>query len=79
MHRTTVVLPEALRLRAKEQARREGIPFAELVREAIEARLGEPTGRFDEDPLFSDIPVFDGPVPADLSEEHDTDLYGEIA
>ena len=29
-----------------------------------------------EDPLFKNVPVYKGPVPADLSERHDDYLYG---
>jgi hypothetical protein len=79
MARTTVVLPEELRLRARERARREGISFAELVRQAVETRLGTPSQAAEEDPLFADVPVYDGVVPADLSEDHDAHLYGETA
>jgi hypothetical protein len=78
VNRTTVVLSEDLKLRAREQARREGIPFSELVRQAIAARVDDPAGRVDEDPLFGDVPVYEGPVPANLSEDHDTDLYGDL-
>jgi hypothetical protein len=79
MSRTTVVLPEELRLRAKERARRDGIAFAELVRQAIEARVGSPGDRVEEDPLFGDVPIYDGDVPSDLSAEHDAYLYGEAS
>lgn len=76
MARTTVVLPEELKLRARERARRDGIPFAELVRQALESRLATPVGRAEEDALFGDIPIFEGPVPPTLSEDHDVELYG---
>jgi hypothetical protein len=29
------------------------------------------------DPLWADVPVYDGPVPADLSVNHDKYLYDE--
>lgn len=75
MTRTTVMLPEDLKLRAQERARERGIPFAELVREALEARLGTPAERRDDDPLFAEAPVYDGPAPADLAASHDRYLY----
>ena len=77
MSRTTVVLPEDLRFRARERARRDGITFAELVRQAIVARLGSPGEGIEEDPVFGDVLVYEGAVPPSLSEEHDVDLYGE--
>ena len=55
-----------------------GIPFAELVRQAIEAHLAVPSDRVDEDPLFGDIPVYEGPVPANVSDDHDAYLYGDV-
>jgi len=79
MNRTTVVLPEELKLRAKERARKDGIPFAELVRQAIESRLEAPGFRPQDDPLFGEVPVHDGPVPPSLSEDHDDHLYGKPA
>ena len=78
MPRTTIVLPEDLKLRAVEQARREGIPFSELVRQAIEARLESSSPRVGDDPLFDDVPVFEGAVPPNLGADHDTYLYGEM-
>ncbi len=75
MTRTTIMLPEDLRLRVRERARERGIPFAEFVRQALEARLGTPSDRPEEDSLFAEIPVYDGPAPVDLAAEHDRYLY----
>lgn len=75
MTRTTIMLPEDLKLRVRERARERGIPFAEFVRRALEARLGTPGDRLEEDPLFAEVPVFDGPAPVDLAAEHDKYLY----
>jgi len=75
MTRTTIMLPEDLKLRAQETARDLGISLAELIRETLERRLEGVPG--DDDPLFKDVPVYEGPVPADLSEQHDRYLYGE--
>lgn len=75
MTRTTIMMPEDLKLRAQEAARELGISLAELIRETLERRLeGKPS---DEDPLFKDVPVYEGAVPANLSEQHDRYLYGE--
>jgi hypothetical protein len=74
MTRTTIVLPEDLKLRAQERAREEGIPFAELVRKALESQLRAPRVSAKEDPLFADVPVYAGRVPPDASEEHDAYL-----
>jgi hypothetical protein len=76
MTRTTIMLPEELKVRAQEKAREVGISLGELLRESLELRLGVPGDRL-EDPLFSNVPVYDGPAPEDLSEEHDRYLYGD--
>jgi hypothetical protein len=70
------MLPEDLKLRAQQAAGKLGISLAELIRETLERRLNARQDRRD-DPLFSEVPVYEGPVPQDLSEEHDRYLYGE--
>jgi hypothetical protein len=40
MTRTTISLPDELDAALRREARRRGIPVSQLVREAIEARLG---------------------------------------
>lgn len=79
MTRTTIMLPEDLKLTAQERARERGISFAEFVRETLEARLGAPSEGPEDDPLFAEPPVYDGPAPADLAAEHDRYLYGDDA
>lgn len=76
MIRTTVMLPESLKNRAQQEAREMGISLGELIRQSVALRLEagpHPAG----DPLFTDVPVYNGPVPADYSREHDRYLYGE--
>jgi hypothetical protein len=78
--RTTVVLPPRLKQRATARARQQGISFAELVRRAIQNEVTQPLRRArkgKKDPLFDDVPVYDGPVPADFSINHDKYLYDE--
>lgn len=76
MTRTTIMLPEGLKLRASERARELGISLGELIRESVEHRL-DAGASLGEDPLFTEVPVFEGSVPPDLSQEHDRYLYGE--
>jgi hypothetical protein len=76
MTRSTIMLPEELKVRAQDKARELGMSFGELLRESLERRLGVPGDRL-EDPLFANVPVYDGPAPEDLSEEHDRYLYGD--
>ena len=77
--RTTVVLPPALKRQAIARARRDGISFAEFVRRSLERSLAAKPEkrRRKRDPLFEDVAVYDGPVPADISVNHDKYLYDE--
>jgi hypothetical protein len=79
MKHTTIALPEDLKRRALERAHESGIPFAEFVRQALEARLRSSADGPHGDPLFAATPIFRGSVPSDLSEDHDRYLYEEPA
>ena len=48
-----------------------------FVRQMEEERRRNAKLPRSEDPLFKNVPVFKGPVPADLSEKHDDYLYGD--
>jgi len=77
--RTTIVLPSRLKQLATARARARKISFSEFVRQAVEKAVVEPQRHTrKKDPLFGDIPVYDGPVPSDLSENHDKYLYDEV-
>jgi hypothetical protein len=79
IERTTVVFPASLKKRAMARARARRISFSEFVRQAVD-RAAPPAPRKQwkgRDPLWSDVPVYDGPVPADLSVNHDKYLYDE--
>lgn len=73
------MLPAPLKQRAQRLARRLGISFGELVREALEATLRGHEGEVREDPLYGDDAVFGGEAPADLADRHDDYLYDEKA
>jgi hypothetical protein len=49
----------------------------ELARRIIEKPERNTQLSWDEDPLFKDLTVYDGPVPADGSERHDDYIYGD--
>jgi len=75
MHRTTIMLPEDLKTKAKEISRKKGLSLGEFVREAMRDLLKkseEDTG----DTFFCDTGVYHGPAPTDLSGNHDEYLYG---
>lgn len=42
MKRTTIMLPDDLEARVRQEARRRGVPLAEVVREAVELHLPPP-------------------------------------
>jgi len=78
MQRTTVMLPQDLKLQAERHAREMGISLGELIRESLEAMLsGSDEHRPMVDHLFSDDAVYVGKAPRDLSVNHDGYLYGE--
>ncbi len=80
MKRTTVMLPSELKARAQQHARKRGISFGQLLREAVEDALRTDShGRRTADLLFADTAVFAGEAPADLSSRHDRYLYGTKA
>jgi len=77
MHRTTIMLPEALKARAERRARGLGTSLAGLIRQALEEYLSRHPPEASADALFAFDAVYDGPVPADTSSEHDRYLYGD--
>jgi hypothetical protein len=77
MHRTTVMLPEDLKLQAVQYAREYGLSLGEVMRDSLANWLKERRKQPAKDPLFHNVPVYDGPVPEDYSINHDKYLYGE--
>jgi hypothetical protein len=77
MHRTTVMLPNDLKSQAARFAREAGLSLGEVIRESLENWLKNQKKRPVGDPLFNEVPVFEGKVPDDYSIKHDQYLYGE--
>ncbi len=78
LDRTTIVLPPSLKREAKALARELGISFAKLVRDALEEEIARRRReRKGYDPFFDNPAVYRGPVPGDLSRNHDRYLYEE--
>jgi hypothetical protein len=77
--RTTVVFPPGLKQLAMERARERKISFAEFVREAVESAIHtpKPKRKRAKDTFWGDLAVYDGPVPTDISINHDKYLYDE--
>ena len=76
MHRTTIMLPEALKDQAAKSAGSQEISLGELIRRALEEYLERTPADPAQDPFFADTDFYDGPVPPDLAQRHDEYLYG---
>jgi len=78
MDRTTIMLPPELKTRASNQAKKMRISLGQYIREALKKSLEMENRReAEDDPLFLDNAIFDGPVPKDLASDHDRYLYGD--
>jgi hypothetical protein len=77
MHRTTVMIPHELRLKALRQAQARGVSLGELIRDALESVLEQMPKADSADPFFADKKRYQGDAPPDLSANHDRHLYGE--
>jgi len=75
--RTTIRLPRRLKQLATARARARKTSFNEFVRQAVERAVIPTSGTQSRDPLFSDLAVYDGPVPSDISVNHDKYLYDD--
>lgn len=75
MHRTTIMLPRALKAKAARLAKERGVSLGQYIREAVERSVGE-SGR-QNDAIFNPtvLPLDDGPT--DMAARHDDYLYGE--
>ena len=74
----SIVIPANLKRQATARARREGVSFGEFVRQSIRERLAQqPPKAGKADPLFAQVPVFDGDAPSDVSADPDRYLYDE--
>ncbi len=80
MKRTTIMIPDELKMRAIKYANRMGMSLGGFIRESVERAL-EPTGgelsSDIADSLFADEAIFSGETPQDLAESHDDYLYGD--
>ena len=77
MKRTTIMLPEDLRIRASVEANRLGVSLGEFIRKSILTCLCRTKGGVSIDSFFADKVVFKGPSPKDGARNHDRYLYGE--
>jgi hypothetical protein len=78
--RTTLLLPENLKVASEIYARSKRISLGALIRTQLAAVVdasGHDSRR--EDPLFASFAPFEGPMPSDLALNHDAALYDEGA
>ena len=78
MHRTTIMLPEDLKAMATRRAHEDGISMGELIRLALQEYLLRDAEPVTDDPFFADTTTYDGPVPPDISINHDKYLYDDL-
>jgi predicted DNA-binding protein len=76
MNRTTIMIPQELKIRANNLARKRGISLGELIRETLE-KLCANNIKKTRDPFFADEGIYTDKTPRDLSEKHDDYLYKE--
>ena len=78
MERTTIMIPEDLKIKALKHASTMGISLGQFIRESIEKSLDDSQkNRPMDDPLFSDDTIYQGKTPLDLAENHDKYIHGE--
>lgn len=73
MHRTTILLPPDLKLRANQLALEMGVSLGELIRSSLEMRCG--TKFKQRDRFFEDHNFYEGRAPTNLSSNSDDYLY----
>ncbi len=77
MKRTTVMIPEDLKIRAALRANAVGISLGGFIRESLERALKSDDNVALDDPYMSDNSVYEGDIPADLAQNHDKYIYGD--
>jgi hypothetical protein len=78
MDRTTIMLPQDLKTRASNQAKKMKISLGQFIREAMRRSLDvENCSGWEADSLLLDNEVFNGTTPKDLSSRHDEYLHGD--
>lgn len=79
MTRTTIMLPETLKTEAQERAHELGLSMGELIRRSLRESLDRRPATREDDPLFREVPLFQGATPPDLAADPDRYLYEDDA
>ena len=77
MKRTTIILPDGLKIHAIKKAREIGISLGELIRQSLHATLKNTHAHLKNDPFLNDERLFTKTAPTDGAKNHDDYLYGE--
>lgn len=77
MKRTTIMLPEDLKVQAEKAARKSRVSLGQFIRKSIEKAVQRVVKSGQEDPFFSDKTVWRGTAPRDGALRHDKYLYGK--
>ena len=77
MRRTTVMIPEDLKIRAARRANSAGLSLGGFIRESLERALKSDVAGTLDDPFLNDNAVYEDDTKVDLAQNHDTYLYGE--
>ena len=77
MKRTTVMIPQDLKIRAERRANSEGLSLGAFIREALENALKSNAAGTNDDPFLNDNALYKGDTEADLAQNHDKYLYGD--
>jgi hypothetical protein len=75
LKRTTIMLPDELRIRALKRARHSGKSLGALIRELLVTALGHPARTTRKDSFFSDKVSWGGRSARDGATRHDKYLY----
>ncbi len=77
MHRTTILLPAALREKAEKVAQGRGITLSELIRRQLATAVrGTKASKRGGDPIFSPVRLMHPGGTGDIAARHDDYLYG---
>ena len=77
MKRTTIMMPDDLKIRAVKRADSLGISLGEFIRDSLERNLKSDNLVIFVDTYLGDDAVYDGDAPTDLAQNHDKYLYGD--
>jgi len=77
MKRTTIMLPEDLKVQAEKAARKSRVSWGQFIRVSIEKAVRRVIKSGHEDPFFADKTVWKGAAPRDGALRHDKYVYAK--